>query len=153
MPISGLPGKPTTQGNNQRSRQTLIRFLDANQPASLEQLQGRINTFRMLYNKKSSPPGPGPGHPGNRVGTARTRPRPLPPDGFDNRANQDRGHRGAGQRPVDRVSHPDQEPGLPSRIPREAVNTYASRQFYRRVTESEFSLAEPHNRAELLPMS
>lgn len=52
MPISGLPGKPTTQGKNERSHQTLIRFLDANQPASLEQLQARINSFREHYNKR-----------------------------------------------------------------------------------------------------
>lgn len=32
MPISGLPGRPTTQGKNERSHQTLIRFLDANTP-------------------------------------------------------------------------------------------------------------------------
>lgn len=52
MPISGLPGKPTTQGKNERSHQTLIRFLDANQPATLEQLRTRITRFRDHYNNR-----------------------------------------------------------------------------------------------------
>lgn len=45
MPISGLPGRPTTQGKNERSHQTLIRFLDANRPATLEALRARISRF------------------------------------------------------------------------------------------------------------
>lgn len=52
MPISGLPGRPTTQGKNERSHQTLIRFLDANPPATLEQLRARIRTFREHYNTR-----------------------------------------------------------------------------------------------------
>lgn len=50
MPITGLPGKPTTQGKNERSHQTLIRFLDANQPATLDQVRQRIKKFRQHYN-------------------------------------------------------------------------------------------------------
>ncbi len=46
MLISGLPGKPTTQGKNERSHQTLIRFLDAGRPDTLEQLRGRVQRFR-----------------------------------------------------------------------------------------------------------
>lgn len=46
MPISGLPGKPTTQGKNERSHQTLIRFLDANTPASLETVRALLRRFR-----------------------------------------------------------------------------------------------------------
>lgn len=52
IPISGLPGKPTTQGKNERSHQTLLRSLDAHQPATLEQLQGRISCFRDHYNNR-----------------------------------------------------------------------------------------------------
>ena len=52
MPISGLPGKPTTQEKNERSHQTLIRFLDANQPSTLEQLRTRITRFREHYNSR-----------------------------------------------------------------------------------------------------
>lgn len=50
MPITGLPGKPTTQGKNERSHQTLTRFLDANPSATLEQLRRRIEKFRAHYN-------------------------------------------------------------------------------------------------------
>ena len=52
MPITGLPGRPTTQGKNERSHQTLTRFLDANRPATLEQLRERITRFRAHYNHR-----------------------------------------------------------------------------------------------------
>jgi hypothetical protein len=52
MPISGMPGRPTTQGKNERSHQTLARFLDANRPASLEQLRAWITRFREHYNRR-----------------------------------------------------------------------------------------------------
>lgn len=52
MPISGLPGRPTTQGKNERSHQTLTRFLGANRPATLEQLQDRLTVFRDHYNRR-----------------------------------------------------------------------------------------------------
>nr|WP_193081431.1 integrase core domain-containing protein [Brevibacterium aurantiacum] len=52
MPISGLPGKPTTQGKNERSHQTLIRFLDANTPANLETARALIRRFRDHYNNR-----------------------------------------------------------------------------------------------------
>lgn len=52
MPISGLPGKPTTQGKNERSHQTLQRFLEANKPYNLAQLQNRIKHFREHYNRR-----------------------------------------------------------------------------------------------------
>jgi Integrase core domain. len=52
MPISGLPGKPTTQGKNERSHQTVTRFLDAARPATLEQLRARIGRFREHYNNR-----------------------------------------------------------------------------------------------------
>lgn len=52
MPISGLPGRPTTQGKNERSHQTLIRFLDANRPATLQGLRARIQRYREHYNAR-----------------------------------------------------------------------------------------------------
>lgn len=52
MPISGLPGNPTTQGKNERSHQTLIRFLNAQQPSTLEQIRPRIRSFRDHYNSR-----------------------------------------------------------------------------------------------------
>src|SRR5699024_5217267 len=50
MPISGFPGRPTTQGKTERSHQTLTRFLDANPPATLAQARQRIAVFREHYN-------------------------------------------------------------------------------------------------------
>lgn len=52
MPISGLPGKPTTQGKNERSHQTLQRFLEANKPHNLAELQNRIKHYREHYNRR-----------------------------------------------------------------------------------------------------
>lgn len=49
MPISGFPGRPTTQGKTERSHQTLTRFLDANPPATLAQERRRIAVFREHY--------------------------------------------------------------------------------------------------------
>ncbi|MFB0833948.1 transposase family protein [Arthrobacter halodurans] len=46
MPISGLPGKPTTQGKNERAHQTLQRFLEADRPGSLEQSRERIARYK-----------------------------------------------------------------------------------------------------------
>ena len=50
-PITGKPGKPTTQGKNERFHQTLFRFLDA-QPlaASIDQLQQQVDAFDLIYN-------------------------------------------------------------------------------------------------------
>lgn len=52
MPITGLPGRPTTQGKNERSHQTLTRFLDAHPPATLAQAQQRIEQFREHCNHR-----------------------------------------------------------------------------------------------------
>lgn len=52
MPITGLPGKPTTQGKNERAHQTMKRFLDANRPTTLAALRSRITMFREHYNHR-----------------------------------------------------------------------------------------------------
>src|SRR3954452_8417597 len=45
-PITGKPGKPTTQGKNERFHQTLFRYLDKQPLAgSLEQLQEQVDAF------------------------------------------------------------------------------------------------------------
>jgi transposase InsO family protein len=81
IPISGLPGKPTTQGKNERSHQTLIRFLDANQPATLEQLRKLITRYREHYHNRR--PYPALEHPTPRTAwellahTPATEPIPL----------------------------------------------------------------------------
>lgn len=51
-PISGLPGKPSTQGKNERSHQTLMRFLDAQRSATIDQLRQEIRRFRNQYNSR-----------------------------------------------------------------------------------------------------
>lgn len=52
MPISGMPGRPTTQGKNERSHQTLRRFLDANKPQDLTGLRSLITPYREHYNRR-----------------------------------------------------------------------------------------------------
>lgn len=50
-PITGEPYKPTTQGKNERFHQTLFRFLDKQPIAeTLEQLQGQVDQFDVIYN-------------------------------------------------------------------------------------------------------
>lgn len=52
MPITGLPGKPTTQGKNERSHRTLQRFLKANKPQDLAHVQKLIRRYREHYNQR-----------------------------------------------------------------------------------------------------
>lgn len=52
MPITGLPGRPTTQGKNERSHQTLQRFLKANKPRDLADLRRLIQRYRKHYNTR-----------------------------------------------------------------------------------------------------
>lgn len=52
MPISGLPGRPTTQGKNERSHQTLSRFLVANKPQDLADMRRLITRYREHYNRR-----------------------------------------------------------------------------------------------------
>lgn len=52
MPITGIPGRPTTQGKNGRSHQTLQRFLKANRPHNLSALRKLIQRYREHYNRR-----------------------------------------------------------------------------------------------------
>ncbi len=52
MPISGLPGRPTTQSKNERSHQTLNRFLVANKPQDLADMRRLITRYREHYNRR-----------------------------------------------------------------------------------------------------
>lgn len=52
MSISGMPGRPTTQGKNERSHQNLRRFLDANKPQDLTGLRSLITRYREHYNRR-----------------------------------------------------------------------------------------------------
>jgi transposase InsO family protein len=50
-PITGRPGKPTTQGKNERFHQTLFRWLDKQSLASTyAELQAQVDTFDQIYN-------------------------------------------------------------------------------------------------------
>ena len=64
-PITGKPGKPTTQGKNERFHQTLFKYLNAQPAAStLEELQAQVDMFDHLYNTErvhqALPPGTTP---------------------------------------------------------------------------------------------
>ncbi len=49
--ITGKPGKPTTQGKNERFHQTLFRWLDKQSLAeTIEQLQDQVDRFDVIYN-------------------------------------------------------------------------------------------------------
>lgn len=49
--ITGKPGRPTTQGKNERFHQTLFKWLDKQPIAqSLEQLQEFVDRFDLIYN-------------------------------------------------------------------------------------------------------
>ncbi len=49
--ITGRPGKPTTQGKNERFHQTLFRWLDKQPLAeTMEQLQEQVDRFDIIYN-------------------------------------------------------------------------------------------------------
>lgn len=49
--LTGKPGKPTTQGKNERFHQTLFRWLDKQPHAeTIEQLQEQVDRFDVIYN-------------------------------------------------------------------------------------------------------
>lgn len=51
--ITGKPGKPTTQGKNERIHQTLYRYLDKQPLAeSTEELQQQVDEFDVIYNNE-----------------------------------------------------------------------------------------------------
>lgn len=52
MPITGLPGRPTTQGKNERSHRTLKRFLTANKPQDLADVQRLLKRYREHQDKR-----------------------------------------------------------------------------------------------------
>ena len=61
-PITGKPGKPTTQGKNERFHQTLFKYLNR-QPdvTTLEELQAQVDTFDHAYNTQRVHQGLPPG--------------------------------------------------------------------------------------------
>jgi transposase InsO family protein len=88
--ITGKPGKPTTQGKNERFHQTLFRYLDKQPLAdTLAELQAQVDAFDHIYNTER----PHQGLPGritpqmawNATQTAEA-PRPKPEQPFSVRA-------------------------------------------------------------------
>ena len=70
QPITGRPGRPTTQGKNERFHQTLFRWLDK-QPiaATIAELQHQVDQFDHIYNTQRPHQGlPGRLTPAGRVG-------------------------------------------------------------------------------------
>jgi hypothetical protein len=172
MPISGMPGRPTTHGKNERSHQTLARFLDANRPASLEQLRTRITRFREHYNRRrphqalTRPPRP---RRGNCSHTPATEPVPLAV--LEAKASEYRQarrlrHRGLAGATVTISKTGRLLPDEPDQVVQQAANqsiveitpanrqvyyqgyhvslptTFAGRQFYRTITDEEFLLSD-----------
>jgi len=82
-PITGRPGKPTTQGKNERLHQTLRRFLDANRPINtVKRLQALVDQFDDYYNNTrphQSLGGLTPAQAYNAKPKAQPADKPLPP--------------------------------------------------------------------------
>ncbi|WP_427019324.1 integrase core domain-containing protein (plasmid) [Pseudarthrobacter sp. P1] len=172
MPISGLPGKPTTQGKNERSHQTLLRFLDAHQPTTLELLKAVIRRFRDHYNNRRP-------HQALDDATPRTAwdllehtpaTEPIPLSVLEAKASQYSQARARRQGDLDRAALTISKTGdvLPdenaqdrtadqslvdiTRANRQVYYqgfhvslpmTYADRQFYRTITDDSFLLTDP----------
>lgn len=51
-PITGLPGRPTTQGKNERSHRTIQQFLKANKAQNLADVQKLLQRYREHYNQR-----------------------------------------------------------------------------------------------------
>lgn len=172
MPISGLPGKPTTQGKNERSHQTLTRFLDADRPATLDQLRARIRRFREHYNNRR--PHQALEHATPRAAwdllehTPATEPIPL--SVLEAKASEYRQARAQRQSDLGRASLTISKTGqvMPDEGARQRAadqslvqvtdanrqvyyqgyhlslpTTYAGRRYYRTITDDEFLLTEP----------
>jgi transposase InsO family protein len=82
-PITGKPGKPTTQGKNERFHQTLFRWLDKQPLAGrLLELQAQVDTFDRIYNTERPHQGlPGRATPQQAwdLTPVAVAPRPKPP--------------------------------------------------------------------------
>jgi len=79
-PICGRPGKPTTQGKNERLHQTLQRFLDANRPImTTKRLIKLVNDFEDYYNRQRTHQALEPGQTPEQAYRAKAKARPAPP--------------------------------------------------------------------------
>ena len=110
--ITGKPGKPTTQGKNERLHRTLFQWLNKQPLAeSIEQLQQRVDEFDVLYNTQR-PHQSLPGRITPEAAWAATpvadppRPSPRPAEAVPPTSNND-----ARQRAVQGL-HPDPSPAV-----------------------------------------
>lgn len=61
-PITGKPGKPTTQGKNERFHQSMHKYLNAKPPAkTMDELQAHVDAFDAYYNAEREHQGLAPG--------------------------------------------------------------------------------------------
>ena len=173
MPISGLPGKPTTQGKNERSHQTLIRFLDANPPSTLTQLRARIRKFREHYNMRRPHQALGQVTPYEAWELLKHTPatEPIPLVVLEAKAAQYLQRRRIRENNLDQSHTTISKAGIPLTEPLQLLErgenqsivevtpdnrrvyfqgynvslpaTYQDRQFYRTITDDEFLLSDP----------
>lgn len=171
MPISGLPNKPTTQGKNERSHQTLSRFLNANRPATLDQLRSRIKRFREHYNNRRPHQSLGDATPRAAWDLLAHTPatEPIPLSVLEAKASQYRQARDRRRQDLDRAALTISKTGhvmpeadvLPQATDQTLVEvtaanrqvyyqgfhislptTYAERSFYKTITSEEFMLSD-----------
>lgn len=112
-PITGKPGKPTTQGKNERLHQTLFKFLNKQPLAnSIQELQTQVDRFDDLYNNERPHQGlPGritPRQAWNATPKAEE-PHPQPPQTLLSGPNTQR--RSPERPPTGYVIHPVSEDG------------------------------------------
>lgn len=86
IPMTGKPGRPTTQGKNERSHRTLHRFLNARPPAeSMDELQELVDEFDDYYNTEREHQGlPGQMTPREAWDMTPVATAPAPPSPLEN---------------------------------------------------------------------
>lgn len=78
-PITGKPGRPTTQGKNERFHQTLQKWLNARQPAkTIADLQALVDEFDQYYNHERAHQGRGAMTPAEAWAATAAAPEPIP---------------------------------------------------------------------------
>lgn len=107
--ITGRPGHPQSQGKVERAHQTLLNFIDARRPATIEQLQQILDEYRSWFNHDRShqalPPHTAPADiyetiprvspPGSPITPGATKPAPGHPVAKQARFNEIIQHRTA----------------------------------------------------------
>lgn len=170
MPITGLPGNPTTQGKNERSHQTLTQFLVANRPRNLDTARTLLRRFREYYNNRRPHQAIGDATPATAWELLAHTParEPIPITVLEARAAEYLSKRIHLNNHLDRVELTISKPGdvvpeiVGGRKPDQAIvevtkanhqvyyqglqvslpMTFAGRKFYRTITKTEFFLSD-----------